>query len=51
MEVGETGKGKLTAAFVHMVNDMSSKRLKVEDVGEGKRTRRWWTTSMLLGFQ
>lgn len=30
MEVGETGKGKLTAAFVHMVNNVSSKRLAKE---------------------
>lgn len=53
MEVGETGKGKLTAAFVHMVNDISSKSLRqkkrkkkkiVWKKGVGGRVERcWWT--------
>lgn len=42
MEVGETGKGKLTAAFVHMVRKYrSGEKLKREDErkGEGKGGR------------
>lgn len=44
VEVEETGKGKLTAAFVHMVRIyISSERLKREDEDRGGWVvvRRW----------
>lgn len=45
MEVGETGKGKLTAAFVHMVNKYFFFEEVEKRKGLGAWQRRWWWTS------